>query len=151
RHSATENPDAWYEAAAGDEGNNYSPDLQRPHVLHEIVFGCQQQRVAAKFVAFGKLPHTKKVISSVLATDVSLVAVTAVPSLDYGTGHPAADFADRGELRAGGICSHVFDKPRKLGMRYEDTKRVKDYRCSMLSGPLRVDQIAEVVELEVGR
>ena len=41
------------------------------------------------------------------------------------------------------------NEARKLGMCYEHAKRVENYCRSMLSGPLRVDQIAKVVELEV--
>ena len=44
----------------------------------------------------------------------------------------------------------VVDEPRKLGMRDEHAKRVEDYCRSLLSGALRVDPIAELIELEIG-
>jgi hypothetical protein len=46
-----------------------------------------------------------------------------------------------------GMRPRGFDEARKFGMRYEDSERVEDYRGSMLSGPLRADQIAELSSL----
>jgi hypothetical protein len=44
----------------------------------------------------------------------------------------------------------VVDEPRQVGMRDQHTKRIEDYGRSMFSGSLRVYQIAELIELEVG-
>src|SRR5580693_4462134 len=76
--------------------------------------------------------------------------VTAVPSPHYCADPPAADLPDLGKLRVGGMRHRVVHEPRKVGMRDQRTERVEDYGRSMLSGALRVDQIAELIELEVG-
>jgi hypothetical protein len=77
-------------------------------------------------------------------------ATGAIPSPDYCADRPIPDFLDLGELGAGGMRHRVVDEPRKVGMRDQHAERVEDYGRSMLSGSLRVDEIAELIELEVG-
>ena len=48
-----------------------------------------------------------------------------------------------------GMRHCVVDQPGELGMRDQHTERVEDYGRSVLSGALRVDPIAELIELEV--
>ena len=77
----------------------------------------------------------------------SIIMVAAVPSPHYRADPPAADLPDLGELRVGGMRHRVVHEPREVGMRDEHTERVEDYGRSMLSGALRVDQIAELMSL----
>src|SRR6266481_3895530 len=98
----------------------------------------------------GKISVCKKGISPIFVTNAAFIPATAIPSPHYCADQPAADFPDLGELRVGGMRACVFDEPRKVGMGDQHAERVEDYRCPILSGSLRVDQIAELIELEVG-
>ena len=79
------------------------------------------------------------------------ITVTAIPSAHYAPIQPVRISADLRELWVGRMRHRVVHEPGELGMRDERAEGVEHYGRSMLAGSLRVDQIAELVELEVGR
>ena len=98
-----------------------------------------------------KLPQPKKIILSSHAANCSLITLTAAPSLDYSFNDTVADFTDIRKPRVGRMCSCVLDEPREVGMSKKRPGGIEDNGRSMIPGPLRLDQIAEFVELEIGR
>ncbi len=150
RHPAAEDPGRGYEAAANDQGNNYSSDLQLPHVLRKIVFSRKQQRVAAVFVSLRKLLQAKEVISSIFAPHVTFKPLAAIPPPHDCADQPGPDFPNFGELRMRGMRPRILHEPGEVWVRDKYAERVEDDGCSVLSGALRVDQLAELIKLEVG-
>src|SRR6266436_1185889 len=63
---------------------------------------------------------------------------------------PGPDFPNFGELRTRGMRPRILDEPGEVWVRDKYAERVEDDGCSVLSGTLPVDQLAELIKLEVG-
>ena len=76
--------------------------------------------------------------------------VLAVPSLQDRRDGASLDVADVGHPRAGGMRHGARDELGKVGVGYERAGRGENQGGAVFSGALRIDEIAEIVELEIG-
>ena len=150
RHRAAEHPDHRQKGRTDDDREEQSGELEPPDVLDKVVLGRQQQDAAAIAFAEGEFRQPEQVTLSVVVTDDSLVVVEVVRLPQNGGHHPGIDLVDAGQLRLRRIRHRSFDKFRKLGMRDQRARLVEDHDRAMLARPLRLDEIAEGVELEIG-
>ena len=115
--------------------------------MSKIVLGSKEERVAAVPVTLGELLDPKEVISSISVANASLIVPTAIPSSHYGTHQSAPHFPDLGKMRVGGMHPCFAHEVPKVGMGDKPAEGVEDDGRSMLSRSLRLDQLAEIIEL----
>ena len=84
-----------------------------------------------------------------VVTDTSVVVVATLrPSQDCRH-DPGVDLLDVWQLRLGWMCHHIGNELCQIGVGYKRAIRVENHDDSMLSRALRLDKIAEGVELEI--
>ena len=101
-------------------------------------------------VAARKFLQTKQVLSSVLAANAAVIPVAAIPPPHHRANESGADLANVRKLWVGRIRQRAAHEPGKVGIGDQHAERVEDDSRPVRAGALRLDQLAERVELEVG-
>jgi hypothetical protein len=91
-----------------------------------------------------------EVVSSIFALHATFKPLAAIPPPHDCADQPGPDFPNFGELRMRGMRPRILHEPGEVWVRDKYAERIEDDGCSVLSGALRVDQLAELIELEVG-
>jgi hypothetical protein len=126
------------------DGSSQSLERCQPH-LGQVFLGRQQQYVGVVLLTQSEFRHPEQIVPPVVVTDTSVVVVATIrPSQDCGH-HAGVDLLDVRQLRLGWMCHRIDNELRKIGVGYKRAGRVEDQNDTVLTKPLRLDEIAEGV------
>src|SRR5258708_14773050 len=83
-------------------------------------------------------------------TKICAEKAAAIRPSKHSRYEPRVDLFDVGQLRLGWMCHRAGKELCKIGVGDERAGRVENQDDTVLSRPLRLDEIAESVELEIG-
>src|SRR6185312_15262008 len=87
--------------------------------------------------------HPEQIVPPLAVMDASFVTIVP-PRLSHDCRHdPGGDLLDVWQLRLRWMCHRVDDEPGKIGVGYERARRVENCDDPVLTGALRLDEIAE--------
>ena len=117
--------------------------------MSKVILGRQQQNVGVVLLAQSEFCHPEQIVPPLVVADASFIAV-ATKRRSQGCRHdPGVDLLDVWQLSLGWMCHRIDNELRKIGMGYERTHRVENQDDTVLPRSLRLDEIAEGVELEI--
>src|SRR6267143_3507734 len=91
-----------------------------------------------------------EIFRSVFVADASFITIAAIPSLQGRCDESTIKLPDVGESRVGRMRHCIGDKLLEFGMGDEPACQIEYQGNSTRAGPLRIDEITEGIELEIG-
>ena len=118
--------------------------------MGKVFLGRQQQYVGVVLLAQSEFRHPEQIVPPLIVTDTSIVMVATMRPSQGCRHDPGVDLLDVRQLRLGWMCHRIDNELCKIGVGYKRASRVENQDDPVLSRPLRLDEIAEGVELEIG-
>ena len=119
-----------------------------PDVGDKIIFRREQEQIGLTLFAQVEFAKAELELVSTGILNAAFIAAGVIPTPNDGAHQTTLNRSDIGDLRLARMCKRSLSEARILGMRNKRTRGIKDYRGPMLSGPLRLNELAEFVELE---
>src|SRR6266481_7112758 len=91
-----------------------------------------------------------EIFRPVLIANASFITIAAIPSLQDRCDESAIELPDVRESRVGRMRHCIGDKLLEFGMGDELACQIEYQGNSTRAGPLRIDEITEAIELEIG-
>jgi hypothetical protein len=112
-------------------------------------FPGDHENIEAEPIAKCDPPQLEEEILPLIVADASIVLIATVPRLQDRHSRSSGHVPDLERLRMRGMCHRIRHEFHKIGMSDERARLIEDHGRSVLARPLRVNKIAEIVQLEV--
>ena len=120
-----------------------------PYILSKVFLGRQQQYVGVVLLTQVEFCHPEQKVPPVIVTNTSVVVVATIRPAQGFLHDPGVDFLDAWQLRLGWMRHRIDNELCEIGVGYKRAGRVEDQDTAVRSRSLRLDEIAEAVELEI--